>query len=462
MMTGDGVSVLDHALYRDQFGSPEMRALFTAEASVRRWLEVEVALARAEAAVGIVPEAAAREIARAAEALAVDWPALERETALVGYPILPLVRQLAAACAGDAGGYVHWGATTQDIMDTAVVLQCRDALAVVERDLARLEAALADLARRHRDTVMAGRTHGQHALPITFGYKVAVWVAEVRRHRARCRELAPRLLVGQLAGAAGTLASLGTAGEAVQRGMMAGLGLDVPPIAWHVARDGLAELAAVLGMVCATGGKLGQEVALLARTEIGELEEGYRPGRGASSTMPQKRNPITSELLIAIARIARQEVGLALDAMAPDHERATGPWHLEWACLPALAVLAGGALGRALDLVGGLTVRPDRMAENLARTDGLIVAEAAMMALAPRLGRQRAHDVVSEACGEALGSGRRLADVLAARPEVAAVLSPAAVAEALDPRRYTGLAARFVDRVVGEAPGAPAREAPDA
>jgi 3-carboxy-cis,cis-muconate cycloisomerase len=250
------------------------------------------------------------------------------------------------------------------------------------------------------------------------------------------------------------LASLGPVGEEVQRRLMAELGLGVPAIAWHAARDGFAELACVLGMVCATCGKFGQEVALLMRTEVQELAEGFVPGRGACSTMPQKRNPITSELLIAIARIARQDVALALDAMTPDHERATGPWHLEWECLPELCGLAGGALRHALDLVTRLTVRPERMAANLALTGGLIVAEAVMMALAPKLGRQRAHDVVYAACAEALASGRPLAEILGGHVEVTAVLTPEEIGVALDPRRYTGWAAAFVDRVAGAEPGA--------
>ena len=229
---------------------------------------------------------------------------------------------------------MHWGATTQDIMDTATVLQVREALALVEADLAAIDAALAGLAAKHRHTVMAGRTHLQHALPVTFGYKAAVWLAMVRRHRQRLAELRPRVLVGQFAGAAGTLASLGDKGLAVHDALMDELGLARPAAPWHVARDGLAETVAFLGLVTGSLAKIATDVMLLMQTEVAEAFEPFVAGRGSSSTMPQKRNPISCELIVAAARIVRGNVGLMLDAMAADHERATGPWQLEWVAHP--------------------------------------------------------------------------------------------------------------------------------
>jgi 3-carboxy-cis,cis-muconate cycloisomerase len=268
------------------------------------------------------------------------------------------------------------------------------------------------------------------------------------RHQDRLTAIAPRLFVGQLAGAAGTLASLGADGLAVQERMMTDLGLGVPPIAWHVARDTLAEFTALLALICGTIAKIGQEIALLQTTEVEEVEEAYVEGKGGSSTMPQKRNPITCEALIAIGTIVGQDAALMFGAMRPDHERATGPWHVEWEVIPEVCILAGGALHHATGLLRGLIVRPDRMAENLQLTEGLIVSEAVMMALAPFVGRQRAHEIVYRAAMRAIESDRALESILKQDPEVTAHLSPERLRAALNPLAYTGLSAQFVDRVL--------------
>jgi 3-carboxy-cis,cis-muconate cycloisomerase len=440
---------IDSLLYRDMFGTPEMRGVFSDEAAIARYAEAEVALARAEARLGVIPEAAAEGIAAAAASLVIDWPKLARETENVGYPILPLVHQLADA-AGEAGRYLHWGATTQDIMDTGCVLQLRAALDIVGRDIDALRAILADLAARHRDTPMAGRTHLQQALPITFGYKAAIWLAMFDRHAERLRELRPRVLVGQFAGAAGTLASLGAPGLDVQAGFCQELGLGQPPIVWHVARDGIAETVTFLGLVTGSLAKIATDVMLMMSTEFGgEVQEPFVKGRGGSSTMPQKRNPISCELILAGAAAVRQQVGLVLQGMVQDFERATGPWHLEWVAVPESFILAGGCLRQALSMLGGLIVDPARMRANLDLTGGLVVAEAVMMAAAPKLGRQHAHDVVYDACRSAITDGRRLAEVLAEVPEVVDALgSVEAVARCCDPANYLGLAPAMVDRLL--------------
>ena len=294
-------TVFDLGIFRDAFGTPAMRAVFCDEAMIARYVEVEVALAAAEASVGVIPKAAAQAIKRLARAEAIDVGKLKAETDLVGYPIVGLVHQLAKQC-GEAGRYLHWGATTQDIMDTATVLQMRDGLALVDADLAALEAALAALAAKHRDTVMAGRTHLQHALPVTFGYKAAVWLGMIARHRERLTQLRPRVLVGQFAGAAGTLASLGDKGLAVHDALMAELGLGRASTPWHVARDGFAEAVSLLGLVTGTLAKIATDVMLLMQTEVGEAFEPFVQGRGSSSTMPQKRNPISCEFIVAAAK----------------------------------------------------------------------------------------------------------------------------------------------------------------
>jgi 3-carboxy-cis,cis-muconate cycloisomerase len=442
-------TVLDSVLFRDSFGTPAMRGIFEDAALLARYTEVEVALARAQGRLGVIPAQAAKDIAAKCDAAKLDLARLKQETEVVGYPILPLVRQLAAQC-GEAGKYLHWGATTQDIMDTAVVLQLRDALALIEQDIATLQATLARQAKRYRDTPMAGRTHLQQALPVTFGYKLAVWLAMLDRHAERLAQMKPRVLVGQFAGAAGTLASLGDKGMAVQQALMEELKLARPAATWHAARDGLAEAVNFLGLLTGSLGKIAFDVMLLASTEVAEVAEPFVQGRGASSTMPQKRNPISSELILACAKAVRQHAGLMLDALVQDLERATGPWHAEWIALPEAFILTGGALHQAKFMLAGLQVDEARMRKNLDMTHGLIVAEAVMMRLAPHLGRNEAHDIVYDACRVVAEKGGRLADALAAVPAVARHLDKAALEKLTDPANYLGAAQEMVDRVVGK------------
>ncbi len=440
-------TVLDSILFRDSFGTPQMRAVFDDRELIRKYVQVEVALAKAEARCGVIPEAAAKDIAERCNADTLDFDLLRQETEIVGYPILPLVHQIAKQ-AGASGGYVHWGATTQDIMDSAVALQLRDGLDIVEADIRALRAILAGLARRYRDTPMAGRTHLQQALPVTFGYKCAIWLDMFDRHAQRLAEARPRVLVGQFAGAAGTLASLGGKGLEVQKAMMLELRLGVPVSTWHVARDGFAEAINLLGLITGSLGKIAYDVMIMASNEFGELYEPFVKGRGASSTMPQKRNPISSELMLDCAKGVRQSAGLMLDAMVQDLERATGPWHAEWIAIPEAFILAAGALHQARFMLGGLIVDEAAMARNLDLTKGLIVAEAVMMGLAPMIGRQEAHDVVYDACRVVNEKGGRLADVLNAMPDVSSRLDPKLIERLTDPANYLGMAPQMVDQVL--------------
>jgi 3-carboxy-cis,cis-muconate cycloisomerase len=448
------IGVLSSSLFGDMFGTEAMRAVFGDVAFVRNCVVVEAALARAQAHVGIIPNQAAAAISQAADAIAggreaLDFARLKRENETVGYPILPLVRQL-AALSGEAGRYVHWGATTQDIMDSAVVLQIRDGLALIEDDLTRLRGHLAALARKYRDTPMAGRTHLQHALPITFGYKAAIWLSSFDRHAERLGELKKRVLLAQFGGAAGTLASLGDSEAALRTvaELARELGLGEPAITWHVARDGIAETVQFLALLGGSLGKIAYDVMLMAATEFAEAAEPFIAGRGSSSTMPQKRNPISCELILAASKALRQHAGLVLDAMVSDFERATGPWHVEWIAVPESFGYAAGALHQAEFMMGGLIVDAGRMAKNLGMTHGLIVAEAVMMGLAPHIGRNEAHDFVYDACRAAIESDRPLYDVLVEMPEVAGPLGADGLKALTDPANYLGAAKAMVDRVL--------------
>ena len=448
------IGVLDSAIFADMFGTPAMRAIFGGEEFLARCVDVEAALARAQGRLGIIPAEAGEAITQAASALAngeraLDLARLKKETETVGYPILPLVRQLAEG-AGDFGRYIHWGATTQDIMDTAVVLQIRAGLALLDEDLTASRGHLAELARRYRDTPMAGRTHLQHALPVTFGYKDAVWLSALDRHADRLKELRPRVLVVQFGGAAGTLASLGAGGEGLQtRAELAReLALADPPITWHVTRDSIAETVQVLALLLGSLGKIAFDVMLMSATEFGEAAEPFVAGRGSSSTMPQKRNPISCELILAAAKVLRQQAGLVLDALVTDFERATGPWHVEWVAVPEAFGYAAGALDQARFMLGGLIVDSGRMAKNLAMTHGLIVAEAVMMGLAPHTGRNEAHDLVYDACRVAIETDRPLLDVLLETSSVVGPLGPERLRELTDPANYLGAAPAMVDRML--------------
>src|ERR671919_1996662 len=441
------VSAVDSAIFGGLFTTAAMRAVFADEARLQRMLDVEAALGRAQARLGLIPATAAAEITAKARLEGFDLEAIRRGTELAGYPIVPLVKALSDACNGDAGRYVHWGATTQDIVDTGQVLQIRDALSLIEGDLDAILRRLAQLARQFRDTPMAGRSHLQHALPVTFGFKCAVWLSALQRDRRRLEALRGEVLVVQFGGAVGTLASLGEHGLDVLAAMAEELELAVPTIAWHVARDGLAETACFLGLLTGSLGKVATDVALLMQTEVGEVAEPHAAGRGGSSTMPQKRNPIACEFILACAKNVRQLVPVMLDAMLQDHERATGPWHAEWLALPQAFALTAGALHHARALLEGLSVDPARMRRNLDVTQGMITAEAVMMALAPALGREAAHPLVAASCREALETGADLLEALRAEPGVSAHLSGAQLERLLDPENYTGLAAQFVDRV---------------
>ena len=402
----------DSQIFSPLFGDPELAALFSDEAYVRQLLTVEAALGVVEGRLGIIPEKAAQKIAAATAVFQLDYPQMQTAIEKAGVPVSELVRQLRAQVGDEAADYVHWGATTQDIMDTAVILQTRTALTLLKNRLDPLIENLAQLADRHRHTLMAGRTHSQQALPISFGLKVANWLAPLLRHRQRLAELEPRLLVVQFGGAVGTLAALGDGGTAVQQALAQELHLGLPPIPWHTQRDNLAELASWLSLVSGSLAKMAQDIILLAQTEIGELRETDDPARGGSSTMPQKSNPMISESIIAAARTNASLLGNMHQAMIQEHERGTHGWQMEWLTLPQMFALTGGTLTKALFLSQNLVINKPRMQANVAASQGLMLAEAITFALADTIGRTKAKILVGEACQIALAQNRHLVDVV--------------------------------------------------
>ena len=423
-----------------------MREIFSDAASVQRMLDVEAALARAQAQLGLVPHEVATAISAAADIGKIDIFALGASTQRVGYPVVELVRQLGAAAGGSAPRYVHLGATTQDILDTALVLQMRIGLARIEQELVATAGALVARAREHRDTVMAGRTHLQQAVPITFGYKCALWVAPLLEHITVVRDSISALTV-QFGGAAGTLASLGDRGRDVCIGLARELQLQVPDAPWHGSRVLFAQVSSLLGIVCGSLAKFATDIVLLMQTEVGEVFEPYESGRGSSSTMPQKRNPIASEYVLASTRGVHALTGMMLAAMAGDHERSTGPWQSERIALPQIFILTAGALHHARTIAEGMTVNVARMRENLERDGGLILAEAVAAALTPELGRDAAHEAVTRACSVAHEQKVSLREALAAARVVESRLLDAL----FDPHAYLGDAAGVVDRIAAKA-----------
>jgi len=441
-------TILDSAVFRDIFTTPAMRAVWSDENRVQKYLDFEAALARAQGKLGIIPKNAAAEIVRHCDAGKIDMAKLKEATERIGYPVLPVVQQLVKLCKDDLGEWSHWGATTQDITDTATILQIREALAIVEDDLNAIADALAKLARKYRDTPMAGRSNLQQAVPITFGYKMATLLGAFERHKQRLKELRPRVLVGEFGGAAGTLSSLGKDGLKCQAELMKELKLGQPDISWHTVRDRIAEVGCFLGLVTGTCGKIAFDVKLLMQTEVEEVYEPFHQGRGSSSTMPQKRNPISSVYITAQTAMVKQLTAALLEAQVEDHERSTGPWEIEWIALPEIFLLSAGALAQTRFLVEGLQVNEKKMRDNLDITKGLIMSEAVMMGLGAAMGRNRAHDVVYDICREVVKTGRPLVDLLAADKEIGKHASRRQLEKMVDPATYLGVAGEMVDRVL--------------
>ena len=440
-------------LFDRYFTQEPMRRIFSDQGRVQGMLDFEAALARAEAAIGAIPAEVVNDIVGACDASLYDFDELSIAIGNAGNSAIPLIRALGkqiATRSDTAERYVHMGATSQDVMDTGLVLQLRSAIGLLEQDLANLAEALAQQAQRHAGVPMSGRTWLQQATPITLGAKIAGWLGSVTRHRQRLKELKPRLLCLQFGGASGSLAALGEMAFPVAEALARELKLGLPDQPWHTQRDRLAEFAGFLGLVAGSLGKIGRDISLMMQTEAGEVFEPAAAGKGGSSTMPHKRNPVGAAVMIGAATRAPGLVATMLSAMPQEHERSLGLWHAEWETLPELCCVVSGSLQQALAVIPGLEVDAERMLQNLDLTHGLVLAEAVSIALAQRMGRDAAHHLIEQCCRRAVEQGKHLREVLGAEPQVAAQLSARALDNLLNPAHYLGQSKRWVKRAVAD------------
>jgi 3-carboxy-cis,cis-muconate cycloisomerase len=444
------MSVFASRLLGNFFGTEEMRRIFSDDTRLRNYLRIEVALARVEAALGVIPADAYPAIAAAAETFTIDWDRWRSDIEAVGYPVLPFLRQFGQAC-GPASEYLHWGSTTRDITDTSLALQMQDGLALVQRDMRLVKQELVRLTRQHRDTIMIARTHGMHALPTTFGFRTGIWLSEVERQLERLAFTIDHVRVGQFGGAVGTLAAVGEQGLAVQHALMAELGLKAPDISWFASRDRIAQAAFALAQSAATMASIAKTIVVMTRNEVGEAREPEIAGRGTSSAMPHKHNTVASELVLACGRAAAQNVSLVMESMVQDYDR---DWqgHFETIALPQTFLLAHAAVTHMLFVLRGLTVHEGRMRENIELTNGLVMAESVMMALAGKVGRRSAQALVAAACDAAIAGDRHLRDVLLGDPRIAGALSAEEISAALEPANYLGEALHTIDGLLAGDP----------
>lgn len=446
-------------LYASLFYQKEVTEIFSDRALVSYMVEAEVALAQAQAQVGVIPQSAANVIERTAKTALehIDFDALATATGLAGNIAIPFVKQLTAIVKQadeDAARYVHWGATSQDILDTACILQCRDALTIVQNQLQQCYETTLSQAQLYRHQVMMGRTWLQQALPITLGHKLARWASAFKRDLDRMDAMKARVLTAQLGGAVGSLASLQNQGSMVVNAYAQQLNLTAAACTWHGERDRIVEIASVLGMITGSVGKMARDWSLMMQTEIAEVFEPTAKGRGGSSTMPHKRNPVAAASVLAAANRVPALMSSIYQSMVQEHERSLGGWHAEWLCLPEIFQLTAGALERTLDVLQGMEVHADNMQRNIECTHGLIMAEAVMMALAPHMGRLNAHHVVEAACKKAVAEHTHLKDVISNIEDVKQYFNASQLDEIFKPESYLGNIQDQIDAVLQEAKGA--------
>ncbi|HEX4706072.1 MAG TPA: adenylosuccinate lyase family protein [Pseudonocardiaceae bacterium] len=443
--------ITDSRFYGDRYATPDTRRIFCDMCRNQRWLDIEAALACTQGELGMIPTEIADRIAAAARVELVDLDKVRAEIDRSGHSLVGLLRVFQAACGDEAGQFIHYGATTQDIQDTGQVLETRDILDVLGPILESIIARLTDLAEQHAGTIALGRTHAQPALPMAFGLKLASWIDELLRHHERLTQARERVLVAQLFGGAGTMASFGDQGPALLELFAARIGLGVPTIGWHAARDRVVEFVGLLAMITGTLARIADEVRTLSRPEFGEVEEAWRLGKVGSSTMPHKRNPERCEQVVVMARLAAAQAGLALAGMVGDHERDSRTLRIEWASVPDVAhyCLAGSTI--LLDIVAGLIVHPDRLATNVEEVTGQVMSERLMLALGEHVGKQRAHEIVYDLTQQAQQDGVAVRHLAAARPDITEHLPAATQAAVFEPATYLGASTELTMRVVTEA-----------
>ena len=440
-------TAIDSLALGPMFGTTEMREIFSDRALVQKWIDTEAALAKAQGEIGMIPKEAADEINKKADATLLDYAAIG-ENYKSSITIVPLLKEFKKVLDNNAGEYVHWGATSQDIVDTGLILRIRDAHAVISRQVADCAIAARELAAKYRDLVMPGRTHVQHALPITFGMKAATWVFELENHEIRLKECAPRLFIGQLSGAVGTLASMDDKGLVVQKRTMEILGLGVTPVHWHSTRDHIAEFMSLLALIAGTLTRITHEVLSLQRTEIGELEEPFFMGKVGSSTMPHKRNPQVCENVIALCRLVRAQAPVAVECMNVENERDWSCEVAEWDFVPSACIHLDAALEKSLDILKNLIVYPKNMARNMNILHGLMLSESIMIHLAEKMGRLTAHDIVYETSMHAFENQVSMVEALSSNAKVMEHFSREEIERMLDPNTYLGIAAASVDNTL--------------
>jgi 3-carboxy-cis,cis-muconate cycloisomerase len=438
-------------LFAPVLSSAAMRAVCDDATTIQHMLDFEAALARAEAATGVIPASAVEPIAKACKTESFDIAALAEAATRSGNLAIPLVKALTANVAeadAEAARYVHWGATSQDVIDTAAMLSLRGGIEALLIDLDRAIAGFAALARKHRDTAVVARTWLQHALPMPFGLKLAEYAAALHRSKLRLKRLRAETLALQFGGAAGTLAALGNKGLAVSEALARELKLPLPEAPWHTHRDRIAEAASIFAIISGSCGKIARDVSLMMQTDVGEAFEPAGAGRGGSSTMPHKRNPVAAASALGAATMAPNLAATIFAAQVQDHERSAGPWHAEWPTLPALLLVTSGALAAIVDLAEGLEVDAARMRANLDTTHGLIMAEAVTFALAEKLGKADAHHLIEAASKKAVADQKHLRDVLTSDSKVTAHLDAKQIAALFEPMAYQGVSQELIDRLL--------------
>ena len=443
-------NMIDSLLFKDVFSTKELRDIFDDSRIIQNWLDIEVALAQTQAELGIIPKEAAEEIEKKAKVENMDIEEIQKGIVKTGHSLVPTLRNLEKVCDNGYGEYIHLGPTTQDIIDTGFMLSIKEAFELIYNDLRDVELVLLELVEKYRDTVMAGRTHGQQALPITFGYKAAIWASEVRRHIQRMQECKDRVLVGQMSGAVGTMAGFGGVAFEVSDRTISKLNLNIPDICWQSSRDRVIEIVSVMSMIAATLGKISHEITTLQKTEFSELAEGFAIGMVGSSTMPHKRNPGLSEAITTLAKISKSNMSLAYESMYTEHERDGALWKVEWLSVAQNMIVSGTAVAKTKKLLTNLVVFEKKMRDNLDLLKGLMLSEPLMMVLGEKIGKQTAHEVIYEISMETFEQDAYFKDKLMENDVIKANLTEEEIDNLLDPAKYTGQSEYFADKVRSE------------